>query len=148
MAYVAPTPADLKAMLPAFVAVPDATIQIYLDRAARMVDESWLDGDFATARILLAAHYMVSNGITGTDEMAGYAAAGLSRLKSGTLDVSFKDDASGGVDYGVWGSTSYGRQFWLLLKQNKGGPRVIVGAGAGCQSGWAKDVPFWNGVFR
>lgn len=144
MAYTPPTPADLKAMFPAFASVANTTVQIYLDRAARMVDESWLEGDFATGRILLAAHYMVTAGITGTDEIAGYGAAGVSRLKSGTLDVSFKDDAGGGIDYGAYGSTSYGRQFYTLLKQNKGGPRVIVGRG-GCYSGWAKDWPVGTG---
>ncbi len=146
MAYVAPTPADLKAMIPAFASVDNATIQIYLDRAARMVDESWFEGDFTTARILLAAHYMVGMGITGTDEIAGYAAAGVSRLKSGTLDVSFKDNAGGGIDYGAYGSTAYGRQFWMLLKQNRGGPRVVVGSGA-CRSGWAKDWPVGTGDY-
>lgn len=146
MAYVAPTPADLKAMLPAFEAVADATIQIYLDRAARMVDETWTEGDYGTARILLAAHYMVTSGITGTDEMAGFSANGVSRLKSGTLDVSFKDDASGGVDYGPYGATLYGRQFWILLKKNKGGPRVITNGG-GCYSGWANDWPYIPGGY-
>lgn len=140
--YVRPTPADLIAKYPAFAAVPPATIQAYLNDAP--VDDTWLERDFATAIMLWAAHTMMANGI-GADELGIAGAAGLSRLKSGTLDVSFKESSSQGS--GEYGGTAYGRQFYALLRANKGGPRVIGGAGY-CQSGWAKDVPFWNGVFR
>lgn len=143
MAYVRPAPAELKAKYPAFAAVADATIQAYLDDAP--VDDSWLESDYAKAIMLWAAHTMTVNGI-GVTEIEGYAASGLSRLKSGTLDVSFKESASSAD--GQWSGSKYGPQFYVLLRVNKGGPRVIQAAGAGCQSGWAKDVPFWNGVFR
>lgn len=135
--YGKPTPANFKAKYPAFAAVPDATIQAYLNDAP--VDESWLESDYAKAIMLWAAHAMTVNGI-GVTEIEGYAASGLSRLKSGTLDVSFKDSASSAD--GQWSGSKYGPQFYALLRANRGGPRVIGGAGY-CQSGYAKDVPFW-----
>lgn len=141
--YGRPSPANLKAKYPAFASVPDATIQMYLDDAP--VDDNWLESDYAKAIMLWAAHTMTVNGI-GVTEIEGYAASGLSRLKSGTLDVAFKESASSAD--GQWSGSKYGPQFYVLLRANKGGPRVIQAAGAGCQSGWAKDVPFWNGVFR
>lgn len=137
-----PSPANLKAKYPAFTAVPDATIQMYLDDAP--VDESWTEGDFANAIMLWAAHTMTLNGI-GADEIGQAGAAGVARLKSGTLDVSFKDSSS--ASDGGYGGTNFGRQFYALLRVNKGGPRV-VGGGGRHQSGWAKDYPFWDGVFR
>lgn len=143
MAYVRPTPEQLQAKYPAFANVPVETIALYIADAP--VDESWLERDYANAIMLWAAHTMTLNGI-GVDEVSGYAAAGVARIKSGTLDVSFKDSAGSGD--GGYSSTNFGRQFYALLRVNRGGPRVIQAAGAHCQSGWAKDVPFWNGVFR
>lgn len=136
--YGKPTLANFKSKYPAFANVPDATIQMYLDDAP--VDDTWLERDYAKAIMLWAAHTMTANGI-GADEIGQAAAAGLSRLKSGTLDVSFKDGGSSS-DAGGFGGTAYGRQFYALLRANRGGPRVIGGAGY-CQSGYAKDVPFW-----
>lgn len=143
MAYVRPTPEQLQAKYPTFASVPAPTIQLYLDDAP--VDESWTERDYANAIMLWTAHTMTLNGI-GADEIGQAGAAGLSRLKSGTLDVSFKDSSSDSD--GGYGGTNFGRQFYALLRVNKGGPRVIRAAGAGCQSGWAKDVPFWDGVFN
>lgn len=120
MAYVAPTPADLKALYPAFADVADATVQAWMNKAP--VDASWSDTDRASAIIAWAAYQMVSNGIGGGD-IAGYASAGVSRLKSGTLDVSFSDSASGASGYG---SNAYGRLWLELLARNKGGPRVTI----------------------
>lgn len=135
MAYVAPTPDDLKAKYPAFVGVSDATIQIWLSDAP--VDESWSETDYASAIMAWSAHQMVSNGIGGGD-VGVAAAAGVSRLKSGTLDVSFSDGSSGSSGYG---STSYGRLWLELLARNKGGPRIAVSE-RGCVSGYAKDWPW------
>lgn len=140
MAYVRPTPAEFKAKYPAFADVPNATIQSYLDDSP--VDECWLETDYAKAIMLWAAHTMTVNGI-GSDEIGIAGAAGLSRLKSGTLDVSFKDSSTDD-GMGGYGGTAYGRQFYELLRANRGGPRIVAGGGR-CQSGWAKDVGLMGG---
>lgn len=137
MAYVRPTPSEFKVLYPAFVPVADATVHAWLDKAP--VDESWFEGDYDAAIMAWTAHQLVMGGIGGGD-IAVAAAAGLSRLKSGTLDVSFSGGSSGGSGSG-YGSTSYGRLWLELLARNKGGPRIAAGGG-GCLSGWAKDWPY------
>jgi len=142
MPYLAPTPADVRADFPAFAAVDDAVIQRRIDRTAATVDQSWLEADYTFARSLLAAHFLTEDGIGGgTDaEIAALGLSGVSRLKSGSLDVSFASD-SGAAGGGAWDSTSYGRRFAAILRRNKGGPLIAVGAG-GCIGSAATDVPW------
>lgn len=119
------TPAELKAMLPAFAAVADATIQLWLNRAARIVDDGWAAEDQQHAQILLAAHYMTLNGL-GTGAEAEMAAAGASSfvgMRSGALSLQRGDQAQT-AHMGEYGQTQYGRQFWPLLRANRGGPRL------------------------
>lgn len=127
MAYTVPDAADLKAAFPAFAAVDDDVITYWITRAGRSVDESWTEGDYAHAMMLLAAHLMVGQGL-GTGAAAAAAAAGASefkRMKSGALDLERFDSADGSGS-GGYASTSYGNQFLVLLRQNKGGPRVMA----------------------
>lgn len=139
MPYVLPTPADLKTYLPAFADVPDATIQMYLDGA--QVDTSWIEADYRPAIMLWAAWAMTDGGIGTGGELSGALASGVSRLKSGSLDVSFSDGAASASGYET---NIYGRRWLSLYRKNKAGPRVIVGHG-GCYSGWAKDWPVGTG---
>lgn len=142
MPYATPTPADIKADFPAFANADDAVIQRRIDRTASSVDESWSEADYAYARSLLTAHYLVLDGIgQGTDaELAGLGLSGVSRLKSGSLDVSFSDTTSG-VQLGGYDSTSYGRRFLALLRRNRGGP-LITGNGCVGIADAATDVPW------
>lgn len=133
--YNLPTPTYIRTAFPGFAGVPDALISFWISRAARSVDTSWTEGDYTYAIALLTCHLMTGNGLGSGAEIEGYRAAGITKLKSGTLDVTFAD---GSGDASGYGSTVWGRQFLLLLQQNKGGPRVIVGA-RGCASGYAKD---------
>ena len=130
MAYVVPTPADLKIRYPAFTSVADATIQSYIDSA--QVDTSWIEADYAPAIMAWSAWAMTDSGIGTGDEIAGYIGSGVTRLKSGTLDVSFSDSASSASGYET---NIYGRMFYSLYRKNKGGPRVIVGP---------RCDPYWN----
>lgn len=125
MAYTAPTPTELKAVFAAFADVPDATVQYWLGRAALSVDESWAEADFAHARMLLAAHLMVLNGLgAGAEaEMAAAGAAGFKVMKSASLSLERFDPPSS-RRAGLYDGTSYGRQFAALLAVNRGGPRL------------------------
>jgi len=145
MAYVDPTPAEIKARWPVFAAVPDPVVQAAIDEAKRQVDESWFEGDYTNAVSLYAAHVLTLDGQgTGAGAViAGQGLQGVSRIKSGVLDVSFADGAGGG---GASGSdpldwSPYGQRFKMLRKQNKGGPRT-TGGGAVPLSGYAKDWPW------
>lgn len=139
MAYVVPTANDLQARFPAFAAVLDATIDLYI--ADAQVDTSWLESDYATAIMLWAAWAMTDVGIGTGGEISGYIGSGVSRLKSGTLDVSFSDKAASLSGYET---NIYGRQFLALLRKNKGGPRVIVGDPGPCYTGYRTGIMPWG----
>ena len=140
----AATAADLKALLPAFAAVDDATIDAWLTRAARVVDASWAEDDQAHAQILLAAHYMTLNGLgAGAEAELGAAGAlGFKSMRSGALSLE-RGDASADKSMGEFGLTAYGRQFYPLLRANRGGARVT---GSGCAPigcGLDPRIPQW-----
>lgn len=129
MAYDVPTAADLKARFPAFADVADATINLYI--ADAQVDTTWIEADYAPAIMLWAAWAMTDVGIGTGGEVAGYIGSGVSRLKSGTLDVSFNDAAGSATGYLT---NIYGRRYNELLRKNKGGTRTVVGTV--CDGGW------------
>lgn len=132
MAYTAPTPDQLQARYPAFGAVADATVQVWITDALRSVDESWIEDDYAPAIMALTAHNMALLGLAATAG-AGALPAGVTRFKSGVMDVTISEAAAGAAARGGYGSTVYGREFQLLLNRSHGGPRVIASTGAvGC----------------
>lgn len=140
--YVDPTPADVKADFPAFASVDDAVVARRILRTASWVDASWLETDYNYAKSLLTAHYLETDGLSssGDAEIAAYRASGVSRLKSGTLDVTFttSDAAAGGSEFDA---TAYGQRFYSLLVKNKSGV-LTTGGGDRCHSPAATDYPF------
>lgn len=133
-----PTPADIKADFPVFAGVDDAVIQRRIDRTASWVDDSW-GADEEYAKSLLTAHYLVLDGLGGGDaEITAYREAGVTKLKSGTLDVTFSEVASGGSEFD---ETGFGRRFYALLRKVKSGP-LTTGGTLGCYSPAATDYPF------
>lgn len=144
MPYIAPAPADLKGMLPDFAAVPDATVQSWLTRAGRDVDQSWTEGDYAYAIVLLAAHFMTQNGI-------GAGASGLpdgvTDFRSGSFSVAIDREVVKVSAAGGYGATRYGRQFAQLLAKNRGGSRTTAGGAlpiADGFNGFAGPIPVWQ----
>lgn len=152
MAYTAPTATELKAKYPAFAAVADDTVTLYIVDANRMVDETWTEGDYATAIMLAACHLMVLSGI-GAGAEAQVNAQGLSgfqSIRSGSLSLSRGSASdSGGVPKDLAGSV-YGQQFYYLLKKNRpaiavaNGGAPAIGEGAYYPPGApARFWPFW-----
>lgn len=151
MPYIKPTPADIKADFPQFAALDDAVIQRRIDRnnpstgVYMWVDESWLQSDFTWAWENLTAYFLTDDGLgTGTDsELANQGLSGVSRLKSGTLDVTFKsstDSGTGNVP-APWNANKYGIAFYnLLLKKGKT-VSVVHGGGCGIAAA-ATDTPW------
>lgn len=123
MAYTAPTAATFVARFPRFTSVDDGVIGTALTEAESWVDESWTEEDFALARMLYAAHSLTLDGHgTGAEsETFAAGAGGFKSMKSGalTLDRFDTGKARGGLD-----ETSYGQRFAVLLRKNKGGPRI------------------------
>lgn len=134
---MAATPATLKNTFQAFGSVADPTLQYWIDRALRVVD--WGD-DHAT--YLLAAHYMVANGIgSGAEaEMAAAGASGFKSMRSGALSL---DRGSSGDSGNPFEGTMYGRQFYPLLIANKGGS-TLTGSGAPMGGYGYQDRPIWG----
>lgn len=125
MAYTDPTAADLKAAFPRFAAVADETVEFWLERARRKVDQSWTEGDYAMAQMLLACHYMTLNGLgTGTESEVNAAGLGdFKSVRSGSFSFTRKEGGDD-ADSGPMGSTSYGRQWQELAYANRGGARI------------------------
>lgn len=124
MAYDVPTAADLKLRYPAFSGVDDAVIEYWITDAERSVDTSWSEGDYAPALLSLASHNMALGGL-GTDaaSLAGIP-AGLTRLKSGSLELGFTDAVANARATGSFDATRYGQEYLMLLRRNRGGPFI------------------------
>lgn len=120
--YTDPTASNLLALFPEFASVPAATIGFYLNRAAQSVDATWAEGDFAYARMSLAAHLLTVAGL-GKSAEASSVNDGSSQFKTmaiGSLRLERFDPAKGNS----FASTRYGREYARLLRLNRGGPRV------------------------
>lgn len=144
--YIDPTPTDVKADFPAFAGVDDLAIQRRIDRTASWVDQSWLVSDYNYAKSLLTAHYLTVDGFGSSSdaEIAAYRSAGVARLKSGTLDVSFTTDEYRGVSASEFDASVYGQRFAALLRKNKSGV-LTTGGAVGCYSPAATDYPYaWS----
>lgn len=140
MAYTDATASDLKAAFPKFAAVEDATVEFWLGRARRSVDQTWTEGDYGMGQMLLAAHYMTLEGLgTGTEAMiAGKGLGDFKSVRSGSFSLDRGDNATA-ASPGSLGSTNYGRRFIELATLNVGGPRVT---GTGTVPAWP---PGWSG---
>lgn len=140
----AATPADVKATLSAFAAVDDAVIRTWLDRAARIVDDSWAEADRSHAQILLAAHYMTQVGLgSGAEAELGAAGAlGFKSMRSGSLSLD-RGDTKFADRMGGYGETQYGRMFWPLLRANRSGARVTSSGHAPVGCGLDPRIPRW-----
>lgn len=134
MAYIVPTPANLKLRYGDFSSVDDAVIQYWITDSARGVDESWSEADYQPARMALAAHNMSRNGI-GTGSNAQIP-AGVTNFRSGSFAVSFTDSAAAQQAAGGYSSTRYGQEYLEMLARNKAGPRVVGGGVLACNAGF------------
>lgn len=124
MAYIPPTPAALVLRHPEFAAVDEAVRQYWLTDAERFVDESWSESDFAPAIMALAAHNMAMGGLAaaaGTETLP----VGVTRFKSGAMDVTISEAVAGAEAKGGYQATKYGREFAALQRRNFGGPRIV-----------------------
>lgn len=126
MAYVIPTAPDLINRYPAFAAVAPATIDLYISEAARDgVDTSWREQTYAPAILALAAHNMALLGIGAHGDVADFKRQGINRIRSGAFDASFSEGAVQRANGGALDATPYGQQYKLMLRREKGGPRIV-----------------------
>lgn len=122
--YVKPLPQHLLLRYPAFAEVPIATIQYWLTDAERAVDRSWTEGDYAAGLMALAAHNMAASGL-GTNTATASLPAGLTKLKSASVELAFDEETVKAKAKGGYDSTRYGIEFKRLLRLNVGGPQIV-----------------------
>lgn len=117
----------------AFSSVADGSIGYWLADAARLVGETWRDGDRDPARLAWAAHMLAESGV-----LAGAIPAGVTSFRSGAFSATV--DASIASLTGLQG-TIYGREFLALRRASFAGPRLAwtpPAAGAGDYWDWRR----------
>lgn len=149
MAYEPLTPAIFKTKKPQFADVPNDVVQMYIDMASRFVDQTWLPGDYEDAWVAATCHLMTLDGL-GTDEASKSwqtGAANYQSIRSGQLTLTryAKGPDSGGTFLDWLDQTPCGKFYALLLRMNRGGPRILTVSGCGGPSGYAKDWPLGTG---
>ncbi len=117
--------ATLKATYSDFDCVPDATVELWLTQAERIVGDDWC-GDQAHDLATLAAHYLTINGFGETGAaMKKREDKGVKSVRSKSLQITYMDASSdGGGGEAFYSQTRYGRQFWPILRACRGGPCV------------------------
>lgn len=114
-----PTAADLKTRYPAFAAVPDATVEYWIDDGQRFVRDSWNADDYAVGLMSYAAHNLALQGY-GTAAASG---AGVTSFKSGTFAATISETQANAKGYAA---TSYGQEFAAIQRRYNAGPRYIM----------------------
>ncbi len=115
MAYTPATSADLKAKYPAFAAVADATVDIWLAEAVTEC-AGFIEADRARAEMAYAAHKMALAGLG-----AGAIPAGVTEFRSGTFSAKVADATASRTGFTA---TVYGREFMALRRRSFAGPRL------------------------
>jgi hypothetical protein len=111
MPYTIPTAAEFKTLYPTFAAVADATVDAKIAEASLSVDTSWIEADYQSAMMLLAAHNMTMDGLGTSTEGS---LLGFKSLTVGPLSLTMQDSGA----RGSIGSTSYGQRYLKLLRRS------------------------------
>jgi len=119
MPYSTPTASQLKARYPEFATVDDTVVDGAITDALGSVSESWREEDYQPAVMLLACHFMTMEG-RGSAPAAQIASvsAGVSRIKSGDLDVTLSDKSAANANNDPLLTTIYGTRFADMRRRN------------------------------
>jgi hypothetical protein len=120
MPYTAPTRDEFIAAYPEFEDTEGTLIDNALARGGRNVDTTWFEDDYQTGYMLYAAHLLALNEIAAD---TGGEGGNIASESLGPISVSYSKSAT--ADPTGFGVTSYGQQYYNLLKLNRGGPRII-----------------------
>lgn len=132
MAHTPPEVTAFRLRYPAFVAVPDQTVQYWLTDAERIVTTGWIEADYDVAIMAHAAHEMALAGLEGGSGGGGGTMEGVTSFRSASMSVTFSDAHAARLSAGGWEATRYGREFLIYLRRNRGGPVVAVAAPGAC----------------
>ena len=122
MTYTRATLAEFQAVFSGFGDVTEDQYAYWAARAERVIDSEFGD-DQAHGTMLLTAHYLTLQGLgTGVESERASNFGGATRVKSGSLELSWSD---GGSSSAVGGTGSrYGDEVKALIWTYKGGPGV------------------------
>ncbi|WP_406610883.1 DUF4054 domain-containing protein [Agarivorans sp. JK6] len=121
------TVADIKARFPEFNEVTDPRVQVFIDDAELQLGACPTDEN---KRKLLVA-YMVAHLLKRSNDAIktkGAAPSGaLSSRSVGDVSVSFQSDAAPSSNAAAyWAKSSYGQEYWRLLRKFCGAPVYVV----------------------
>lgn len=127
MAYVPPTVDTFRIRYPEFAGVSGDLISLVLNEAIEEVGDTWIERDRAKAQMLLCAHKLSLEGEPARSTSGkGTATTGaIKRRKVGDVETEYAGVS--GTATGVpsaYSGTSYGVQYWNLLKLNFPSPLV------------------------
>lgn len=126
MAYTAPTPTEFKTRFPEFASETDERVQIFIDEAMTQIDTSWLEKDYKNAIMYLAAHKLAGAN-AATSSGGGNANTGpISSESFQGMSRSYDNSKMTAAQSSAYGGTSYGQEYYILLKKNKPGIMVAM----------------------
>jgi Protein of unknown function (DUF4054) len=131
VAYNPPVLSDFRSRFPEFNRVPDSIVELALAEALRAADETWTEGDYATAVLYFAAHLVLLSTRMG---VGSDAASGGGAMGQAVRSVRYKDRAVqyynvAGQSSGMGGggnappadaldTTPYGQMYLMLVRRN------------------------------
>ncbi len=114
---MAVTAAQVKAFAPAFAAVADSVVNLWLGFAPTFLSAGKLGDDYDQAVLLWTCHQLQSS----TGGAAG-AGGSVTMRKAGDVEVQYSGTPVGA---GTYQTTHWGRMLVLLLRTCAGSPRVL-----------------------
>lgn len=130
MAYVVPTPTDVRTTYPEFAGVADGVIEAALAKGGLVIDQTWPVAAFGFAYQAYAAHLLrLQNlGTSSASLLAADLPFGAKRYKAGDTEIELQAGAGGFTALpgsAAWYMlTPYGQEFLMMQRRYFGGPRV------------------------
>jgi hypothetical protein len=117
------TPASFKTLFPEFAAEDDARIQIFIDEAVTVLNESYWGTKYDYGLYYYTAHTLALATITEDGSIGSMGLIG-SKGVDGT-SISYTNATPNSQSENYWASTSYGQKY-LQLMDSLGVPAFVV----------------------
>lgn len=133
MPYTIPTSEQFLTRFPIFGDTDTSLVDVLLSEAASNIDTTWFEDDYQPAIMYLAAHLLATDNSSEDDDVnIGPEGSGvISSVSLGPLSVTYgtrSQSNAGGVSQQAmespYGSTEYGRRFYVYLIRNA--PNLLV----------------------
>lgn len=124
--------AFMRSLVPALNAVPDATLQVWVDLARLYVCQDKFGNDAGRAVGLYALHLMMADGAMKPESegIKSYSRRVASHSLNGEFSITY--DSINGADSSSLSSTPWGNMYKAILRKKGGGFGLITSGGRGC----------------